>query len=181
MLRSTRFFGSATRLLVVAGAAAALAACSSDDVQLNGKIFDAMGVSSKSQAEAKVEPKVPQRAPLVIPPTTASLPAPGSGAAVVAASPEDQAWPTDPDQQQQAALAAKQQQQKEFCEEGKLTGNIDDFDEERKSKYTRCGNVWTLLFNQNLEQPENTDDVPVIVQQQKQGQATVQEELPAQE
>lgn len=181
MLRPTRMLGSSVRLLTTAGAALLLAACGTDDVQLNGKIFDAMGVSSKSQSEAKVEPKVPQRAPLVIPPTTASLPAPGTGAAVVAAAPQDQAWPTDPDQQQQAALAAKQAEQKEFCEEGKLTGNIDDFDEGRKSKYTRCGNVWTLLFNQNLDQPENTEDVPVIVQQQKQGQATVQEELPAQE
>lgn len=173
--------GSSARLLVTACAALTLAACAADDVQLNGKIFDAMGVSSKSQSEAKIEPKVPQRAPLVIPPTTASLPAPGTGTAVVAAAPQDQAWPTDPDQQQQAALAAKQAEQKEFCEEGKLSGNIDDFDETRKSKYSRCGNVWTLLFNQNLDQPENTDDVPVIVQQQKQGAAQQQDEMPDQE
>lgn len=181
MLRSTRILGSSVRLLVAAGAALTLAACGADDVQLNGKIFDAMGVSSKSQSEAKVEPKVPQRAPLVIPPTTASLPVPGSGTAVVAAAPQDQSWPTDPDQQQQAALAAKQQQQKDFCEEGKLTGQAEDFDETRKSKYSRCGNVWTLLFNQNLDQPENADDTPVIVQQQKQGQTQAQQELPQQE
>lgn len=179
MLRSTRIMGSAAKVLAIGAAVSMLAACAADDVQLNGKIFDAMGVSSKSQSEAKIEPKVPQRAPLVIPPTTASLPAPGSGTAVVAAAPQDQAWPTDPDQQQQAALAAKQAEQKEFCEEGRLSGNIDDFDETRKSKYSRCGNVWTLLFNQNLDQPENADDVPVIVQQKKQGQ--VQEELPSQE
>ena len=58
MLRSTRILGSSVRLLVAAGAALTLAACGADDVQLNGKIFDAMGVSSKSQSEAKVEPKV---------------------------------------------------------------------------------------------------------------------------
>lgn len=179
MLRSTRILGSSVRLLAVAGATLMLAACSADDVQLNGKIFDAMGVSSKSQSEAKVEPKVPQRAPLVIPPTTASLPVPGSGTAVVAAAPADQSWPVDPDQQKQAALAAKQQEQKEFCEEGKLTGEAEDFDETRKSKYSRCGNVWTLLFNQGLDQPENADDTPVIVQQKKQEQ--VQQELPQQE
>lgn len=179
MLRSTRILGSAARFLIVAGASALLSACSAGDVELNGKIFDAMGVSSKSQSEAKVEAKVPQRAPLVIPPTTASLPVPGSGTAVVAATAQDQSWPADPDQQQQAALAAKQQQQKEFCEEGKLTGQAEDFDETRKSKYSRCGNVWTLLFNQGLDQPENADDTPVIVQQQKQGQA--QQPLPDQQ
>jgi hypothetical protein len=168
----------ALRLLSVTGALLA-AACSPGDVELNGKLFDAMGVSSASQAANKVDPKVPLRAPLVVPPTTASLPVPGSGTAVVDASSEDQAWPTDPDQQAAAALAAKQAEQKQYCEEGRLQGNADDFDETRKSKYSRCGNVWTLLFNQNLDQPENADDIPVIVQQKKNGE--VQEELPEQE
>ena len=167
------------RVSIVAVAAGGVTACGPGDVELNGKLFDAMGVSSDSQAANKIDPKVPARAPLVVPPTTASLPPPGSGTAVVAAAPEDQAWPTDPDQQQQAALAAKQQQQKEYCEEGRLQGNADDFDETKKSKYSRCGNVWTLLFNQGLEQPENAEDTPIIVQQQKQGK--VPEELPDQE
>lgn len=176
---SNRLLRQVFRVSIVALAAGGLAACGAGDVELNGKLFDAMGVSSTSQTANKVDPKVPARAPLVVPPTTASLPAPGSGTAVVAAAPEDQAWPADPDQQQQAALAAKQQQQKEYCEEGRLQGNADDFDETKKSKYSRCGNVWTLLFNQGLEQPENAEDTPIIVQQQKQGQ--VQEELPDQE
>jgi hypothetical protein len=166
--------------LLVAGIS--LAACSPGDVELNGKLFDAMGVSSNSQSASKVDPKVPQRAPLVVPPSTASLPAPGTGAAVIAAAPEDQAWPTDPDQQQAAALAAKQAEQKQYCEEGRLKGNSEDFDEMSKSKYTRCGNVWTLLFNENLDQPENADDVPIIVQQHKQGAAQPADEvLPEQE
>jgi hypothetical protein len=179
MTTHRRITGRAARLLCAAAACAAIAACSPGDVELNGKLFDAMGVSSSSQAASKVEPKVPQRSTLVVPPSTASLPAPGSGTAVVAAASEDEAWPTDPDQQAEAALAAKQAEQKQYCEEGRLQGNADDFDETKKSKYSRCGNVWTLLFNQNLDQPENADDIPVIVQQQKQGK--VQEELPEQE
>ncbi|MEZ5923989.1 MAG: hypothetical protein R3D57_06345 [Hyphomicrobiaceae bacterium] len=179
MSMSRRLIGSALRLSAMAVACGAIAACSPGDVQLNGKLFDAMGVSSSSQAAREIDPKVPQRAPLVVPPSTASLPPPGSGTAVATAAPADQAWPTDPDQQAAATLAAKQEEQKKYCEEGRLKGNADDFDDTNKSKYTRCGNVWTLLFNQNLDQPENADDVPIIVQQQKQGQ--VQEELPEQE
>ena len=179
MSKTHRIAGLALRLIGVGALCATIAACSGSDVELNGKLFDAMGVSSSSQAAAKVDPKVPARAPLVVPPSTASLPPPGSGTAVVAAASEDQAWPVDPDQQKKAALAAKQQQQKEYCEEGRLQGNSDDFDETKKSKYSRCGNVWTLLFNQNLDQPENADDTPIIVQQKKQGK--VEEELPDQE
>ena len=145
-----RITGTTLRLAGVATACALIAACSPGDVELNGKLFDAMGVSSNSVAASKVDPKVPQRAPLVVPPSTASLPPPGSGTAVVAAAPQDQAWPTDPDQQQAAALAAKQAEQKQYCEEGQLKGNSDDFDDSNKSKYTRCGNVWTLLFDKKI-------------------------------
>lgn len=58
-------------------ACAVLAGCGFDDVQLNGKVFDAIGVGSNS-TKAK-EPTLAARQPLVVPPGLNNLPEPGSG------------------------------------------------------------------------------------------------------
>lgn len=60
-------FGAA--LLAVSG-------CGFDGVQLNGKIFDAVGLNDTS---APKEPKLAARQPLVVPPGLEALPPPGSG------------------------------------------------------------------------------------------------------
>lgn len=57
--------------------AAALAGCSADDVQLNGKVFDALGVNTSSTNRELAE--IGPRSGLVIPPNLSSLPQPGSG------------------------------------------------------------------------------------------------------
>ena len=57
-----------------------LAGCGVDDIQLNGKIFDAVGLNTGS-VKSK-EPTMKTRAPLVVPPgLESSLPVPGSGKA----------------------------------------------------------------------------------------------------
>lgn len=59
--------------------AGGLGGCGLDEgVQLNGKIFDAMGMTGSVKKE---EPKLAQRQPLVVPPGLESLPQPGSGKA----------------------------------------------------------------------------------------------------
>lgn len=67
----------------IAGLALALpglAGCGVDDIQLNGKIFDAVGLNTGS-VKSK-EPAMKTRAPLVVPPgLESSLPVPGSGKA----------------------------------------------------------------------------------------------------
>lgn len=81
----------------LAGAAAlaclmALGGCAGgfDGIDLNGKVFDWMGVSAASQAARDKEPKLADRAPLVLPPDPNRLPEPGSGqAATVIAGIED--------------------------------------------------------------------------------------------
>jgi hypothetical protein len=50
-----------------------------DGVDLNGRLFDWMGVSESAQQNAKREARMPDRPPLVMPPDTKALPAPGSG------------------------------------------------------------------------------------------------------
>lgn len=56
--------------------AVAVGGCSMDDVELNGGIFDAVGVGAGQPKSA--EPNLAARTPLVVPPSTASLPAPGT-------------------------------------------------------------------------------------------------------
>jgi hypothetical protein len=51
----------------------------SDGIEVNGKIFDLLGVSSSAMEKAKQEPQVAARTPLVLPPNSNRLPEPGSG------------------------------------------------------------------------------------------------------
>jgi hypothetical protein len=93
-------------------AALVLTGCSAGDVELNGAIFDYLGVSSKSANQA--EPKVPNRTGLVLPPNAERLPQPGSGAQAVAAA---EAWPVDADQRKLDGAAAAQKRHEEVCAE----------------------------------------------------------------
>lgn len=89
--------------------AIAVAGCSADDVELNGKIFDAVGLNQKSKS---VEPKMAARAPLVMPPSPDRVPEPGmppeSNAADVAAL-------VDPDVKAKNNKAELARQQAEYC------------------------------------------------------------------
>lgn len=90
--------------------AVSLAGCGGfDGVELNGKIFDAMGVNNTS---APREPKMAQRSGLVVPPSTEALPAPGSGQSTAAA---DVAALQDPDKVANVSQAEKERQQAEYC------------------------------------------------------------------
>jgi hypothetical protein len=80
-----------------------------DGVQLNGKVFDAMGLNGNSGPQA--DAKMAVRQPLTIPPTTEALPPPGSGRAEqpVLAGVEDADKKKDVDQ------AELERQQAEYC------------------------------------------------------------------
>lgn len=54
----------------------ALAGCGMDDIQLNGKLFDAVGLNNTGSV--KKEATLKERAPLVVPPGLDKLPVPGS-------------------------------------------------------------------------------------------------------
>mgnify|MGYP000633006020 CR=1 FL=1 len=56
--------------------AVSVAGCSTDDIQFNGGIFDAVGLSDASKSSGG-EPQMADRAPLVVPPKIDRLPAPG--------------------------------------------------------------------------------------------------------
>ncbi len=105
-----KFRGKSVQHFVLALAFAGLAGCGIDDIQLNGKIFDAVGINTGS-VKSK-EPSMKARAPLVVPPgLESSLPEPGSGKAEAAVIADVQ----DHDAKNQLSKADQQRQQAEFC------------------------------------------------------------------
>jgi hypothetical protein len=98
-----------TALAVVAGIA--VAGCSMDDVELNGGVFDALGVGANQPKSA--EPKLVARTPLVVPPSTASLPSPGTPPEAAAA--DVTAALNDPDRKVVVDQATLQKRQDEYC------------------------------------------------------------------
>ncbi len=126
---------------IFAGAAAAvLVAGCSDGVELNGKIFDALGVSPAAQNAAKREPNLPQRSGLVIPPDQTRLPDPGA-----ASSQEEVALAglNDPDKRKAAAAAERARLHAAYCS-GEMTWKERALDRSKgeaapQSPYGPCG------------------------------------------
>jgi hypothetical protein len=97
---------------VVLACAAAAGGCSAGDVELNGSVFDYLGVGSKSQT-ANRDNKVPERQALVLPPNLERLPEPGSGTVAAAAA---EAMPVDPEQKRVAVASQAEKNHREYCE-----------------------------------------------------------------
>jgi hypothetical protein len=98
------------KLLATGLMAASLAGCSAGDVQLNGKVFDALG-GLVGTGGANEEAKVAPRAGLVLPPALDRLPEPGS--AVVPDG--DLAQISDFDRKKVVDKSALEAKQREYC------------------------------------------------------------------
>lgn len=92
--------------------ALAVSACAGEGVQLEGKIFDWMGVSASALEGSRSEPKMADRAPLVVPPSVNRLPDPGSGQPPAGA---DIAALKDPDLRKQAAAKERERLHLAYC------------------------------------------------------------------
>lgn len=86
-----------------------LAGCSGDDVQFEGKIFDAMGVNNSTK---RSEPKMKDRAGLVVPPSLDRIPQPGAPPESLSG---DLASLNDPDRKKETDRAELERQQAEYC------------------------------------------------------------------
>ncbi|WP_045835250.1 hypothetical protein [Hyphomicrobium sp. 99] len=87
-----------------------LAGCGGfDGVQLNGKVFDAMGLNG--DGAPKGDPKMAARQPLVVPPGLEALPPPGSGKVEQPSLAEIQ----DPDKKLKVSQADLEKQQADYC------------------------------------------------------------------
>ena len=105
-LCSTRIWAAASVAVCLS-----LAACA-DGVQLEGKVFDWMGVSASALEANKNEPKMSDRAPLVVPPNVTRLPEPGTGQQPVST---DIAALKDPDHRKKAAAAERERLHLAYC------------------------------------------------------------------
>jgi len=97
-------------LVIAFGLALGAAGCSMDDVQFNGGLFDAVGLSDAARSK-KGEPKLAERAPLVVPPTLDKLPEPGQQAP----EPAQIAGINDPDAAKAASQEELEHRQAEYC------------------------------------------------------------------
>ena len=95
-------------MVSIAGTAAGCGIGGIDGVELQGGVFDMLGVSSNSQR--RVEPKVAARPGIVLPPVADRLPEPAAQPAAVT-----QEWPDDEDGRRARAAADLDRQHAEFC------------------------------------------------------------------
>lgn len=91
-----------------------------DGIELQGGMFDALGVSSAAQEKnKKTEPKVAARPGIILPPGENRLPPPGSAPAaeeLQATANGGEAWPVEPETNKARAKAELEKKHKEFCE-----------------------------------------------------------------
>jgi hypothetical protein len=81
-----------------------------DGIELNGKVFDLLGVSPSALENAKREPQLAARAPLVLPPDANRLPQPGSE------QPQDRiVGLDDPDQRKLAEAKERERLHLAYC------------------------------------------------------------------
>lgn len=96
------------------GLAALAGGCAGiDGVELQGGVFDALGVSGSSNQKRLADVKVEPRQALVLPPSTDQLPSPDSGAVAAVTG---ESWPVDPEDRKAANRAELEKRHKAFCE-----------------------------------------------------------------
>lgn len=116
-------------LASVLAAGMAVSACSGADVELKGGVFDVLGVSGNQKT--RKEPQMANRPGLVIPPSTASLPAPGAAQPTVLAA-NGEAFPVNQEDAKKMKSAEILQRHNAFCEKSRqreklgLTATIED-------------------------------------------------------
>lgn len=116
----------ANRLAAAAIVAMSMGGCAAGDVEINGSIFDYLGVSSKTAGSTLAETKVPQRTGLVLPPNAERLPEPGSGAMATASVGD---MPVDPEARKVGDAAAAEKHHEKVCADllwkAKVAGTLD--------------------------------------------------------
>jgi len=128
---------------VIALAALALGAC--DSVSLEGKLFDWAGISGSALDEKRRDPKMADRAPLVVPPSVTRLPEPGSGKT----GSEDVAALNDPELKKQAAAKERERLHLAYCR-GEIKWKERAFDPEKtanRSPYGPCPGLFSGSFD----------------------------------
>jgi hypothetical protein len=124
-----------------------LAGCSEGtDVEINAPLLDAAGVKLMTNDSKKAE-NLPERAPLVMPPSN-ELPAPGRAQAAQVAEAK---LPNDPDQAKKNAAEKKKADREKYCKDGDWSGKggIGEFDK-ATGKEQRCPSKWGDALNKTF-------------------------------
>jgi hypothetical protein len=98
-------------LAFVAAISALLTLTACDSINLEGKVFDWMGVSGSSLDAKTADPKMEDRAPLVVPPKLTRLPEPGSGKS----SDPDLAALNDPEEKKKLSAKERERLHLAYC------------------------------------------------------------------
>ncbi len=86
------------------------------ELDINAPLLEAAGINLSSKKA--VEPDLPDRPGIVMPPVRDRLPEPGERALAAGG----QAWPNDPDQQKKLVAAEAAEKEKKYCREGDWSG-----------------------------------------------------------
>lgn len=124
-----------------------------DGIDLNGKVFDWMGVSPAAQEARRYEPNVAERAPLVVPPNTARLPEPGSEKAPDLAQ---MPWPDDPEQRKVREARERERLHQAYCSgEAQWKERVLNKDNNApRSPYGPCSSLLSgAVTNVNINKP----------------------------
>jgi hypothetical protein len=117
-----------------------------EGVEFNGKVFDWLGISEAAQQ--KSEPKMADRAPLVVPPSVTRLPDPGSGRT----SDEQVAALNDPELRKQAAAKERERLHQAYCR-GEIQWKDKAYNPQNtganRSPYGTCGILGGITNNVN--------------------------------
>jgi hypothetical protein len=106
-------------LSLVAGLAVALSGCAAGDVEMNGALFDYLGMGKAGPAKAS---QAADRQGLVLPPSLDRLPEPGSGAATAAAT--QVAMPVNPETKALVNVAEQKKQQAAYCDKAMMKAKL---------------------------------------------------------
>jgi len=138
------------RALAAVATALLLSACA-DGIELNGKIFDTIGVSSAALDTKRSEPKLAERAPLVMPPDVSRLPDPGSGQAPVV---QQAAWPDDPEARKVRDAKERERLHLAYCR-GEIQWKEKAFNKESagapRSPYGPCPTLFGTSLTSNVD------------------------------
>jgi hypothetical protein len=93
--------------------------CGIDGVELNGAVFDYLGVSEAAQSKSR-EAKVAERPGIVLPPQLDRLPEPAT-----ASTPGQEAWPDDAEERKVVAATNLDRQHEEFCRQALWKARVE--------------------------------------------------------
>jgi hypothetical protein len=123
-LRSGRTRSGAARSALAgltASLAIALSGCAAGDVEMNGALFDYLGMGKAGPAKSA---QAADRQALVLPPSLDRLPEPGSGATAAAAI-TSVAMPVNPETKATATAIEQKRQHAAFCDKAMLTAKLN--------------------------------------------------------